>query len=230
MHLDIIGRIPTVKETTAFLADRSEEKRKNLIDTLLYDDQYTEEFARNWTTVWTNLLIGRTGGNDDDSMISREGMQKFIRDSFAREKPYDKFVHELITATGSTTPGEKNFNGATNFLVDKVNQEKASLATSETTKTFLGLQVQCTQCHNHPFNDWKQQKYWEMNAFFRQVKADTGGTRARNGGIAKLFDKDFRGENGKNPEKAEIFYELRNGLVSVAYCLLYTSPSPRDRG
>ena len=87
----------------------------------MYDDQYTEEFARNWTTVWTNLLIGRTGGNDDDSMISREGMQKFIRDSFAREKPYDKFVHELITATGSTTPGEKNFNGATNFLVDKVN-------------------------------------------------------------------------------------------------------------
>ena len=217
VHLDIIGRIPTVKETTAFLADRGEGKRKKLVDKLLYDDLYTEEFARNWTTVWTNLLIGRTGGNDDDSMISREGMQKFLRDSFAREKPYDKFVHELVTATGSTTPGEKDFNGATNFLIDKVNEEKASLATSETTKTFLGLQVQCTQCHNHPFNDWKQQKYWGMNAFFRQVKADTGGLRARDGAVARLVDKNFRGENGKNPEKAEIFYELRNGLVSVAY-------------
>ena len=217
VHLDIIGRIPTVKETKDFLADRGEDKRKKLVDTLLYDDQYTEEFARNWTTVWTNLLIGRTGGNDDDSMISREGMQKFLRDSFAREKPYDKFVHELVTATGTTTPGERDFNGATNFLIDKVNEEKASLATSATTKTFLGLQVQCTQCHNHPFNDWKQQKYWEMNAFFRQVKADTGGLRARDGAVARLVDKNFSGENGKNPEKAEIFYELRNGLVSVAY-------------
>ena len=216
-HLDLIGRIPTVKETTDFLANRGDDKRKKLVEKLLYDDQYTEEFARNWTTVWTNLLIGRTGGNDQDSMISRAGMQKFIRDSFAREKPYDKFVYELVTATGSTTPGEKDFNGATNFLIDKVNEEKASLATSETTKTFLGLQVQCTQCHNHPFNDWKQQKYWEMNAFFRQVKASTGGMRARDGAVARLSDKDFRGERGKDPEKAEIFYELRNGLVSVAY-------------
>ena len=217
VHLDLIGRIPTVKETKDFLAARGDDKRKKLVDKLLYDDQYTEEFARNWTTVWTNLLIGRTGGNDNDSMISREGMQKFIRDSFAREKPYDKFVYELVTATGSTTPGEKDFNGATNFLIDKVNEEKASLATSETTKTFLGLQVQCTQCHNHPFNDWKQQKYWEMNAFFRQVKAETGGMRARDGAVARLTDRNFRGERGKNPEKAEIFYELRNGLMSVAY-------------
>jgi len=217
VHLDIIGRIPTVKETTAFLSDRSEGKRKKLVDALLYDDQYTEEFARNWTTVWTNLLIGRTGGNDRDSMISREGMQKFIRDWFAEEKPYDKFVYELVTATGATTPGEENFNGATNFLIDKVNPEKASLATSATAKTFLGLQIQCTQCHNHPFNDWKQQKYWEMNAFFRQVKADTGGMRVRDGAVATLLDRDFRGENGKDPDKAEIFYEQRNGLVSVAY-------------
>ncbi len=218
VHLDIIGRIPTVKETTDFLASKEVNKREKLVDTLLYDDQYTEEFARNWTTVWTNLLIGRTGGSDRDSMISRAGMQKFIRDSFAREKPYDKFVYELITATGTTTPGDPNFNGATNFLIDKVNEEKASLATAATTKTFLGLQVQCTQCHNHPFNDWKQQKYWEMNAFFRQVKAfNSNGMRARDGGIAKLTDQDFRGENGKDPDKAEIFYELRNGLISVAY-------------
>ena len=69
VHLDLIGRIPTVKETKDFLAARGDDKRKKLVDKLLYDDQYTEEFARNWTTVWTNLLIGRTGGNDNDSMI-----------------------------------------------------------------------------------------------------------------------------------------------------------------
>ncbi len=217
VFLDVIGRIPSVKETRDFLDSRESNKKQLLVETLLYDDMYTEEFARNWTTVWTNLLIGRTGGNDNNSMISREGMQKYLRDSFAREKSYDKLVEELVTATGTTTPGDKAFNGATNFLIDKVNEENASLATAATTKIFLGLQVQCTQCHNHPFNDWKQQKYWEMNAFFRQVKAFQGGMRARDGGVAQLADQDFKGENGKNPEKAEIFYEMRNGLLSVAY-------------
>lgn len=217
VYLDVIGRIPTADEASAFDADTSNTKKQELIETLLYDDDYTEEFARNWTTVWTNLLIGRTGGNDNGSMINREGMQKFLRDSFARNKPYDQFAHQLISATGTTAPGGEDFNGATNFLIDKVNQEDASLATSETTKIFLGLQVQCTQCHNHPFNDWKQQKYWEMNAFFRQARAVGQGMQSGMGNVATLTDRDFAGENGNSLEEAEVYYEMRNGLVAVAY-------------
>ncbi len=217
VYLDILGRIPKVSEVKAFISSSEDDKKLKLVESLLYDDEYTEEFARNMTTVWTNLLIGRTGGNDNNSMINRSGMQKFIRDSFAREKPYDKFVRELVTATGTTTPGDKDFNGATNYLIDKVNEENASLATASTTKTFLGLQVQCTQCHNHPFNEWKQQKYWEMNAFFRQARAFRGGMRARDGGVARLADQDYAGENRKTPDEAEIFFEMRNGKMAVAY-------------
>ncbi|MEZ6076416.1 MAG: DUF1549 domain-containing protein [Pirellulaceae bacterium] len=80
-------------------------------------------------------------------------------------------VFELVTATGATKPGEENFNGATNFLAEKVNDENGTLATSATSRIFLGMQVQCTQCHNHPFNQWKQQKFWEFNSFFRQTRA-----------------------------------------------------------
>ena len=214
VFLDVIGRIPTVNEVEKFIRNKAPDKKKQLVESLLYDDRYTEEFARNWTTIWTNLLIGRTGGTENNSMISRVGMQKYLRDSFAREKPYDKMCHELVTATGTTTPGDENFNGATNFLIDKVNGEQAALATAATTRIFLGLQVQCTQCHNHPFNDWKQQKYWETNAFFRQVKAFRGQA---GGGGAQLADQDFSGETGRNKDEAEIFYEKRNGLVSVAY-------------
>jgi hypothetical protein len=218
LFLDLLGRVPTVKELEAFLSDKSENKQKRLVEKLLYDDQYTEEFARNWTTIWTNLLIGRTGGTENNSLISREGMQKYLRDSFAREKPYDTFVRELVTATGTTAPNSKDFNGATNFLIDKVNEEAAAQATAATSRLFLGLQVQCTQCHNHPFNDWKQQKYWEMNAFFRQARAFRGvpGSEMMNA-TAELRDQDFRGESGDNPDEAELFYELRNGLLSVAY-------------
>jgi hypothetical protein len=218
LYLDLLGRIPSVAELQDFLQDKRTDKRKKLVEKLLYDDAYTEELARNWTTLWTNLLIGRTGGTENGSMISREGMQKYLRDSFARQKPYDQFVRELITATGKTTPNSDEFNGATNFLIDKVNQEQASQATAASSRLFLGLQVQCTQCHNHPFNDWKQQKYWEMNAFFRQVRAFRGasGPEMMNA-TAELRDQDFRGESEQNPDEAELYYELRNGLLSVAY-------------
>ena len=141
------------------------------VDRLLHDDRYTEEYAAHWGSIWTNLLIGRSGGTDRRSMVSRDGMQKYLRDSFAMNKPYNTMVHELVTAEGSTKPGTPNFNGAVNFLVDKVNDEKGVLATSSTSRVFLGLQVQCTQCHNHPFNQWKQQKFWEFNSFFRQSRS-----------------------------------------------------------
>ena len=217
VYLDVLGRIPSVQELREFVNSKEADKKSKLVSKLLYDEAFTEEYARNWTTIWTNILIGRSGGTERNSLISREGMQKYLRDSFARNKPYERMVYELVTATGSTAPGEPDFNGAANFLVMKVNEEKASLATAMTSKIFLGLQVQCTQCHNHPFNEWKQQKFWEFNAFFRQTRAlreFTPGTRDVAG--AKLVDEDFAGETN-DPSEAILFYELRNGLLQSAF-------------
>lgn len=210
VYLDILGRIPSYQELNAFISSDAPDKKAKLVNELLYDEKFTEEYARNWTTIWTNVLIGRSAGNDDDDMVSREGMQKYLRDSFARNKPYNDMVHELVSATGSTTPGNADFNGAVNFLIDKVNEEDATQATADVSKHFLGLQVQCTQCHNHPFNEWKQQKFWEFNAFFRQTRA------MGNQVPPTLINQDFAGEGG-DPSEAEVYYELRNGLLEVAY-------------
>lgn len=216
VYLDLIGRIPTVEELQEFTGDDPEDRYTNLVDKLLDSDEYTEEYSRNWTTLWTNLLIGRTGGNANNSMINRAGMQKYLRDSFARNKPYDRMVYDLVTASGNVSPDSEQFNGATNFLIDKVNDENAAQATAATSRIFLGLQVQCTQCHNHPFNKWEQQKYWEMNAFFRQVRA-RGGRRAQmDGNTAELVDVDFRGESN-NVQEADLFYDQRNGELKIAY-------------
>ena len=217
VFLDVIGRIPTTAELKEFVADRNQDKRGQLLDRLLNDDRYTEEYAGHWSTVWTNILIGQSGGNDRRSLTNRDGMQKYLRDSFAANKPYNTLVHELVTATGATKPGASGFNGAVNFLADKVNDEKGVLATSSTSRIFLGQQVQCTQCHNHPFNQWKQQKFWEFNSFFRQTRAlrrFVDGTRDID--HAELVDQDFGGESS-DPSDALVFYELRNGLTRVAY-------------
>jgi hypothetical protein len=217
VYLDVIGRIPTFEELSEFMTDRASDKRASLVQRLLQDDRYVEEYANHWGTLWTNILIGRGGGNDDRDLTNRTGMQKYLRDSFARNKTYDRMVYELVSAEGSTTPGEPNFNGAVNFLIGKVNEEKGTLATSSVSRIFLGQQVQCTQCHNHPFNQWKQQKFWEFNAFFRQTRALRRFVDGTNDiESAELVNEDFAGEAG-NPEDALLFYELRNGLQKTAY-------------
>jgi hypothetical protein len=217
VFLDVLGRTPSVDELHDFLSAKGSDKRIRLVNKLLESDDYTEDYARNWTTIWTNILIGRNGGMERRTLISREGMQKYLRDSFARNKPYDRMVYELVTATGSTEPSEKDFNGATNFLVMKLD-ENAAQATAMTSKLFLGLQVQCTQCHNHPFNEWKQQKFWEFNAFFRQtqsIRKFKQGSR-RDIESAQLVNRDFNGENNQS-EEAILFYEQRNGLLQSAF-------------
>lgn len=216
VYLDLLGRIPTVEELQKFLQNKSSQRRADLVDRLLNDPAYTGEYAKNWTTIWTNILIGRTGGMEDQSLISRAGMQAYLREVFATNRRYDQFVMELITATGTTTPGHDNFNGATNFLCMKLS-DNGIQATAKTAQLFLGMQVQCTQCHNHPFNEWKQNQFWELNAFFRQTVAlrrfEPGTDDLR---TVELTEQDFGGE-GSTPEDAEIYYELRNGVLKAAY-------------
>ena len=236
VHLDLIGRIPTIDELEAFLVDNSRDKRARLVDRLLgFDDarlskrsgkrssnppdmpsdRYVESYARFWTTLWTNLLIGRNGGMEPDSPINREALQQYLRRSFAANKPYNQLAFELVGARGSNLPGEDDYNGAVNFLLAHL-QEKATPATAKTAQIFLGLQVQCTQCHNHPFNDWKQNRFWELNAFFRQTR-ETRETRGPDVRLVRLVDEDFAGESGDDPAEAEVYYEQRNGILQVAY-------------
>ncbi len=218
VYLDVLGRIPSVQELREFLGTRDSDKKSKLVTKLLHSEEHTEDYARNFTSIWTNILIGRSGGLEQNTLISRPGMQKYLRDSFARNKPYDRMVYELVTATGNTVPGAEGFNGAANFLVMKLD-ENAAQATAMTSKIFLGLQIQCTQCHNHPFNEWKQQKFWEFNAFFRQTKAVRNfvpGTRDVQS--VQLVNQDFAGEgSGADPSEAILYYELRNGLLQSAF-------------
>ncbi len=218
VYLVVLGRIPTVEELRLFLNTRSKTKKAQLAQQLLYDQRYTDEYARNWTTLWTNVLIGRSGGTEQNSLINREGLAKYLRESFAQNKPYDRMVYELVTATGVNTAGDPNFNGAVNFLTGKL-ADSAVQATADTARIFLGLQVQCTQCHNHPFNSWKQNQFWELNAFFRQSVAlrryASGTSDIR---MVELANQDFGGEGQPlTPENAELYYELRNGILAAAY-------------
>ena len=214
VYLDLIGRIPTIDEVLQYKNDSSHNRQSVLVDRLL-GEEYTREYAKHWANVWTTILIGR---DTDNRMIDRDGMRKYLQAAWEANIPYDQFVEELLTATGDNAAREDAtlFNGATNFLSGKL-ADGGLQATAKTAQIFLGLQVQCTQCHNHPFNSGvKQNQFWELNAFFRQARALRRFDGGRRVAWIELVDEDFAGQGG-DPDEAEIFYELRNGLVKVAY-------------
>jgi hypothetical protein len=218
LFLDVLGRIPTMPELEQYVADKPADRKRHLVRRLLYDEAYRVDYADHWSTIWTNLLIGRGEGTDGDRGVNRPGLRAYLQDSFAQDKPYDQLVHELVTATGSNQPGAPEFNGAVNFLSGKL-ADGATQATAQTARLFLGLQVQCTQCHNHPFNEWKQNQFWQLNSFFRQTVAlRRYAAGSRQVQFIELADQDFAGEDRPmDPEHARVYYELRNGKLEAAF-------------
>lgn len=198
VYLDVIGRIPTLSEAQQFLTSTQADKHQRLIKQLTEDPTY----VTNWSTIWTRLLIGRSSSPD----INRRALQDFLVQSFAENRPWNAIVYDLVAAEG-----DSETNGATNFLLAHLNNQ-AVPATAITTRLFLGTQIQCTQCHNHPFNDATQSQFWELNSFFKQTK------------VVRSQKMDARGK--KKTPKLELvsisgggatFYETRNGLMQPAY-------------
>lgn len=187
--LDVVGHIPDINELTEYLEDPSPDRRRKFVDQLLDQDGY----IRNWTTIWGNLLVGRANRRAGN----REPLEKWLRTAFYKNLPYDKFVEQLMTAEG-----DADENGAVVFLASHLNEMQVP-ATSITAKLFLGRQVQCTQCHNHPFNDWQQSQFWGMNAFFKGTQRKGG--RGRDS--VELSDEMVTGI---------VNFEKRNGVLQSA--------------
>lgn len=209
VYLRVLGRIPTVEELEAFLSDKSKAKQSQLVDRLLTADEYRTEYSRYWASIFATALVGRSTGSDDEGPASREGLEQYLRQSIAANKPYSKIAFELITAEGTGEPGTKQFNGAANFMLDSLDAEGA-LATARVSRVFLGHQLQCAQCHHHPTHEFTQQQYWSVNAFLRQTKIH------KIDGKPAVIDVDFVGKSG-NVDEAEIYYQAPSGQLRAAY-------------
>jgi hypothetical protein len=166
VHLDLIGTIPTYDEAKAFLADPDPQRRAKLIDRLLDDPR----FARHQADVWDLVLFGRhpPGG---DATRKRDEFKKWLADKVAKNEPYDHWVRDLLRAEQE---------GSEMFLAQYRNQPED--ATVAVTRIFLGTQLQCARCHDHPFENWTQRDFYGMAGFFVRlvvvdVPAKKGGRR-----------------------------------------------------
>jgi len=161
VSLDLTGLPPTADEARAFINDEldSQAKRTARIDQLMA----SPEFVDHWTLKWSDLLLSNR------KFIKEKGVWAFrnwIRSVVATDMPYDQFARELMTASGSSFE-----NPAANYyrIAREPNEVMANM-----TQVFLGTRFQCNQCHDHPFERWTQQQYYELSAFFSGVGRKRG--------------------------------------------------------
>jgi hypothetical protein len=218
--LDIIGRVAKPEEIREFLKDPKETRRSKLINRLLESDEY----PRHWAGLWANWLLSRAG------VFGRgpyhEWLATWLEDQFSQNKAYSSIVKSLITATGDNNDTDKG-GAAVNFILAHVgeNVPPAHRAeegyfqlvplTSRITRLFLGTQVQCAQCHDHPFySNIKQEHFWGVNAFLRQVKPSF--VRAPQMDRRMMFNKLSLQDDENVAKSSLVFYEKRNGVILTA--------------
>lgn len=239
--IDIVGRIPTAEEVRDFTDGGN--NRAKLIHRLLYEKDYkpkysertnpkdpksviaydyAAEYATNFSNIWSVWLMTRGGVAN----VYHEAMELWLEEQFSKNTPWNEMVKQLLTATGKT-----NDNGAVAFIMshlgEAVPRDKqmedgrfdAVPITSRVTRLFLGVQTNCIQCHDHPFNpEWKQDNYWGVNAFFRQVEREgTPAVAESLQGKKKMTALPIGlRDNSELNKNGRIFFERRSGIVTAA--------------
>ena len=159
VSLDLAGQTPTPEAIRTFIADPGKTKRQKLIDKLLASPAYVDH----WAVKWGDLLQSSRKYLGEKGVY---GFREWIHASLAANKPWDKMVHEMIASRGSSYE-----NPAANFF--RITKE-AKPAMEKTTQVFLGVRMVCAQCHDHPFEKWTQNQYYEMSAFLSPVGVRAG--------------------------------------------------------
>lgn len=178
VYLDLAGRIPTREESLAFITDTSSSKRANVIDTLIADDGFTSRMYNYFSDM---LRI-----SDDAQKAKFFTYEEWLKKQIAENRPWNAVVHDMMVADGKLLE-----NGATGYLLRDRGMRLDNL--SLTLSTFLGANVSCAQCHDHPFAEWTQKQFFEMAAFFGA--SDTynkkGGGNIFKGLREKLSQQEF---------------------------------------
>ncbi len=192
VYLDLTGQIPPVEKVVAFLDSNQPNKRAKVIEELLAHPRYGQAMAE----TWTKIMVPRESNN---RLLQKKPLLDWMAKGFHANKPWDKLVYELLTATGT-----QDDNGAVTYFIGNNTVDKM---TDSVTRLFLGVRLECAQCHNHPFTNYKRTEYWGMAQFFMKVRLTANPQQAKKKGISPGIVEDGRKGKGKKkglPESAKI--------------------------
>ena len=155
VSLDIGGRLPTMEETKAFLADKAPDKRDRAIESLINSPDYADYFANKWTALLKNQ---RTEAAD---ITANFAFHAWMRDNLLANTPYDQLVRQILASTGTIVSNPP--------VAWYKRVKEPTTQVEDVAQLFLGVRMQCAQCHHHPFERWTQAEYYHMAAFFSQI-------------------------------------------------------------
>jgi hypothetical protein len=159
VYLDLIGRLPEPPAIREFIVTKARDKRSKVIYHLLTNPAFSDNWARYWRDV-----VSYRSPNENDRQVNYPLFEKWLAGQFAANKPWNEIVTEIITATG-----RNDENGATAFAMAEASSPVEMAG--EVSRVFMGVQIQCAQCHDHPSDPWKRQQFHEFAAFFSGVKS-----------------------------------------------------------
>ena len=159
IYLAAVGRIPSGPEAAEFLESKDKNKRDQLIDKLLESEGYVSHFYNYWADILRlNTRLGRSGNANEYAY------KHWVKESLRSNKPYNQFVHEMVSATGNTWE-----NGAAGYYHRDRGMPLDNMA--NTVRIFLGTRLECAQCHDHPFDKWSQKDFFKMASFTYGIRA-----------------------------------------------------------
>ena len=194
VSLDLIGRVPTLGETKALLADAGADRRARAVDRLLG----SHEFAEHWGDLYADLLFGQ---ERKAAKLERQyDPQSWLVKAFEDNRRYDEIARELITATG-----DLRSNGAVGFITARARGGGGPEAvTGAAARIFLGLQIQCAQCHDHPYDKrWKQEDFYGLVAYFARTKPKNEKITGDLGEMSMMMDEGTAVATPKKKQKAK---------------------------
>jgi len=163
--LDTIGSVPDAEVVEKFVASTDPRKRRKLIDELLEMD----EFGRNWARYWTSVIFYESSANKN--RVNRQALEDWLSEQFQQNQRWDRITAELVSAMPKYKKGKKEDkndwgqkHGPNNFVLSCDN--KPGEIAAKTARLFMGISIQCAECHDHPFDQWKREQFHELTAFF----------------------------------------------------------------
>ena len=209
--LDIVGDIPTPEHVTAFLLDPAKDKRERVVRELLANPQY----GQNWARYWRDVIMYRR--LEDRAAIVSNPLTVTLTEKLNENEPWDKIATEFITATGDVRE-----NGAT--AIQMAQDGRTEETTAEVSRIFLGIQIQCAQCHDHQTDSWKREQFHELAAFFPRIAVQPVQSPTRR--TFEVVADDRPGERRRpNPNQ-----DQRRRRSRSTSCRILTTPPRRARG
>jgi hypothetical protein len=162
--LDLIGQLPPPADVEKFVADKDSHKRSKLIDKLLD----TEEFARHWARYWRDVIAAKA--TDRRAFVAARGFDVWMAEQIRSNKTWGEITRAIIMAEGGVRFAEPEKSGEVFFLISHSGGEAANDRAAETSRVFLGIQIRCAQCHDHPFDQWKQVQFHELAGYYARLR------------------------------------------------------------